>query len=54
MAQARQGKLEEARQSLEEVTRILGSVSNPRHVDHLIAEILRREAEALLKELDKK
>jgi WD40 repeat protein/serine/threonine protein kinase/tetratricopeptide (TPR) repeat protein len=48
MAQARQGKLEEARRSLEEATRILGSASNPRIHDHLIADILRREAEALL------
>ena len=49
MAQARQDELEEARRSLGELTRILGSVSNPRPLDHLIADILRREAEGLLK-----
>jgi tetratricopeptide (TPR) repeat protein len=52
MAQARQGKLKEARRSLEEATRILGSVKNPRTHDHLIPEILRREAETLLKDLE--
>lgn len=53
MAQARQGKLQEARQSLAEVTRTLEKVPNPRHYDNLIADILRREAEALLKEIER-
>ena len=44
----------QARQSLEEAAEILGKVNNPLHSDILIADILRREAETLLKELERK
>ncbi len=53
MAQARQGKLKEARRSLDEATRILNSAYIRPH-DYLIGDILNREAETLLKELEEK
>ena len=51
IAQSQQGNLETASKSLEETNHILADWTNHNH-DWLIADILRREANALLAELE--